>query len=1361
MRKTTIMPRENYANEQSLLCQFRFLRVFSLALAFMAMSAFQASAQCTLAFTDINISVNMDCEALITPGMFADTSGCVGGDFVVNVYHNGVLIPTSPLITSEYIDERVTLELVDLVSGNTGWSYGYVEDKFPPVLSCTDTIRGECGILPNYPDPDAFENCGGPVTVILLDERVTLLNCDTTYISRVVRKYTAEDERGNRSDTCEQVFLLKRIDGDAIDFPDTLSVATNNPLICTGEWDLNGNGIPEPLEINSVPTVAGGSIYPYSQFCNTTVTYNDVELAPLHCNRLIMRVWAVSEWWCNQQVIYSGIQLIEIADTVAPVFTCPSDFTVSAGIHDCSAQVNLPAISATDDCQDVSDIEVDIIYPGGFLNNQNGGIVELTGGVHTIEYRAFDQCGNMENCFVTVTVVDDNPPVPVCDAYTVVSLTLDGTGKAFSPTFDDGSFDNCGSVYFKVRRMTIDACDGINGDDNEAQTGYQEYFDDYVKFCCEDVDNGPVLVRFRVYDVDPGEGPVAEYRHSSGGDLVGRYNECMVEVEVQDKLAPTITCPPDITISCTYDFDPLDLEQFGTVVIGPDGRNDVIIYDPNIDEDPVNYGKEGFTSDNCIVDVDERIIKEINTCNIGEIRRFFVAEDAGDRTSQCLQRITIIRSDTFNADHIIWPENYEAEDLGCNAGTLPPESLPDPFSEPSFTETECDQVAVSYKDEVFVFNGAEEACFKIIRTWKVIDWCGEYDNGNGGTSFPQYTHQQVIKVFNTIAPVITSDCGPLQICTFDDECADGFIELNLTAADDCTLRDDLNYSYKIDLNQDNIYEIEASGSNATGSYPIGRHNILWTVEDGCGNKTSCTQEFNIANCKKPTPKCKGFITVVDETTGTVEVWANDFDDGSYHICPSIKVFASFSPDSVVLNRTFDCDDLGINMVEIWIIDENGNSDFCIAELEVQDDNNGNGCDGFRDDGDILGLISTEDGDEVADVTVTLEGGIAPDAVTGDNGLFAFPDMPFGGSYTVIPSNNDNPLNGISTYDILLIQKYIQGVRPLNSAYKVIAADVNNTEEVTALDIIELRRLLLGYYSEFQNNTSWRFIDADHNFTDDSNPWNIDFPEEYVIDPFEEHMMDVDFRAVKIGDVNGSASTNGLIETEDRTGGAMTVSLLDQKINRGDLIRVPVQVNEAEKFQAYQYGWTFDASALNYEGYSRGALQLDESFFGTLAVESGQLSTMWFATAAQKQMTTMDVLYTLEFTAMADGYLSDYLNITEDYIASEAVTRAEEQTEVNLEYRSSTTADAGVVFYQNRPNPFSNETDISFSLPEASEATITILDISGKIILAKTGYFDKGLNVVKLQASELNSDGVLIYRLETEDFVQMKKMILVK
>lgn len=49
-----------------------------------------------------------------------------------------------------------------------------------------------------------------------------------------------------------------------------------------------------------------------------------------------------------------------------------------------------------------------------------------------------------------------------------------------------------------------------------------------------------------------------------------------------------------------------------------------------------------------------------------------------------------------------------------------------------------------------------------------------------------------------------------------------------------------------------------------------------------------------------------------------------------------------------------------------------------------------------------------------------------------------------------------------------------GIKPLNSPYKMIAADANHSNSITTFDVVEIRKLILGIYSKFPNNTSWRF-----------------------------------------------------------------------------------------------------------------------------------------------------------------------------------------------------------------------------------------------------------------------------------------------
>ncbi|MBK8484878.1 MAG: hypothetical protein IPL31_11190 [Saprospiraceae bacterium] len=91
------------------------------------------------------------------------------------------------------------------------------------------------------------------------------------------------------------------------------------------------------------------------------------------------------------------------------------------------------------------------------------------------------------------------------------------------------------------------------------------------------------------------------------------------------------------------------------------------------------------------------------------------------------------------------------------------------------------------------------------------------------------------------------------------------------------------------------------------------------------------------------------------------------------------------------------------------------------------------------------------------------------------GKYAFNQIANGQTMTVMPSKTDGWLNGVTTADIVKIQRHILGLEPLSSAYKMIAADVNKSKTITSKDVSDLRRLILGITNEISGNTSWRFV----------------------------------------------------------------------------------------------------------------------------------------------------------------------------------------------------------------------------------------------------------------------------------------------
>lgn len=81
--------------------------------------------------------------------------------------------------------------------------------------------------------------------------------------------------------------------------------------------------------------------------------------------------------------------------------------------------------------------------------------------------------------------------------------------------------------------------------------------------------------------------------------------------------------------------------------------------------------------------------------------------------------------------------------------------------------------------------------------------------------------------------------------------------------------------------------------------------------------------------------------------------------------------------------------------------------------------------------------------------------------------------------------------------------------------------------------------------------------------------------------------------------------------------------------------------------------------------------------------------------------------------------------------------------------------------QNYPNPFNPTTEISFSLPKAGNVTLKIYDIIGKeISTLMNTKLNSGDYTVAFDGKNLSS-GVYFYKLEADNFVQMKKMVLMK
>ncbi len=399
---------------------------------------------------------------------------------------------------------------------------------------------------------------------------------------------------------------------------------------------------------------------------------------------------------------------------------------------------------------------------------------------------------------------------------------------------------------------------------------------------------------------------------------------------------------------------------------------------------------------------------------------------------------------------------------------------------------------------------------------------------------------------------------------------------------------------------------------------------------------------------------------------------------------------------------------------------------------------------------VAGKTATETGANLEDVGVVITGsGPGIPAFSLNNlttGTFSFlKSVPPTSNILITPGKNDNHLNGVSTYDLVLISRHILGLETITSLYKLIAADANNSGSVTTFDIVELRKLILGIYQKLPSNTSWRFIDASYVFPDPLNPFSMPLVEtRSVTNILTDHLQE-DFVAIKIGDVNGSANANVLGLPEDRSTGSLTFELADRMVQAGEIFTVHFQATE--RVLGYQFSLQFpELEVLNVQPGPAMSLDNFGVFRNTLTTSFDGEQTGGFD---------------LTFRAKTGGALHDLIRVSSAITRAEAYNLAKERLDVELRFNGEPTTTAGFQLYQNQPNPFTQGTSIGFYLPEAATATLTVFDEMGRTLYTRTSDLPKGAHAFEVESSLLPAAGTYYYQVKTDKDAAVGKMMVVR
>jgi len=550
-----------------------------------------------------------------------------------------------------------------------------------------------------------------------------------------------------------------------------------------------------------------------------------------------------------------------------------------------------------------------------------------------------------------------------------------------------------------------------------------------------------------------------------------------------------------------------------------------------------------------------------------------------------------------------------------------------------------------------------------------------------------------------------------------------------------------------------LFTVQLSG------VPVGEYDLRVTVRDDCGNVTVSRLDVDVEDNKAPAPVCVQNLTATLMPDGAgkcmvvvkaIDVFQDinrDWNAGecSPSVVASIAKLTNGVEGAKAATLTLTDADKGGVTARVYLTDAAGNADFCTVTIVVEDNFCGNG----GASASVAGIIQTEGKAEVGGVQVNLSGESQKQMATGVNGRYVFQNLNNGLDYTVTPSLNKGFLNGVSTYDLILISKHILGNQPLNTPYKLIAADVNNSKSITTLDMIQLRKLILNIDASFPSNSSWRFVDAAYTFPNAANPWEASFPEVKNVNDLTG-ALSANFVAVKVGDVNGNAIANSTQGSVRHLTSNLGINIADMNMVAGNEYKVDFTAADLNGIEGFQFTLNLDKKGLELVDLVPGIAA--EENFGIFA-EEGVITASWNGEAKG------GVLFSLVVRATSNTSLSEVLNLNSRYTAAEAY-KGGEVVNVGLNFNASK-ASANYELYQNTPNPFAGETIIGFNLPAAGAATLTIQDVTGRTLKVINGQYARGYNQVSLKSAELSATGVLTYTLKAGDFTMTRKMIIVE
>jgi HYR domain/SprB repeat/Secretion system C-terminal sorting domain len=400
--------------------------------------------------------------------------------------------------------------------------------------------------------------------------------------------------------------------------------------------------------------------------------------------------------------------------------------------------------------------------------------------------------------------------------------------------------------------------------------------------------------------------------------------------------------------------------------------------------------------------------------------------------------------------------------------------------------------------------------------------------------------------------------------------------------------------------------------------------------------------------------------------------------------------------------------------------------------------------------DIKGTVLRENGIALSSVKCYLSGTYRDSLTTSVDGNVSF-SLPMGAKAILKPFRNDNPKNGVTASDLVVIQRHILGLNILTSPYQKIAADVTRNGIITTADLVEIRHLILGMTTKFNNNTSWRFIPQSFVFPKTTSNSIPPAPDSLVFDYLLDNQVNKNFVAIKVGDLNFTAKGFGSENSPTaRTAKTVAFTVENKAVKANDRVVLRLKNQAKINLEAMILHIGFEEEKLRFEKIDNGVLSIEEE---DKNIVGGKISILKQYNNSFKIADNQNIIDIIFYAKENIDNLSDVLTLKDATLFAD-----NEEQNIVLDWKK-TVSDEPIFTVSNvMPNPVMDIAIVPVVTNQKGMMQTTLFDMQGRMIVRQQAEIFRDYHEVKIDCQNLPT-GIYIVENMLNGITQRQKILV--